>query len=190
MAHKGLETLPFFSEDRIAGVLEWAPLIDTMERALVSLSADEVEQPVRQMVSVPGRNAIIAAMPAVGEAMAVKVVTLYHDNAGTGLPTHQAVIMVFDIANGTPLAVMDGRLITEMRTAAASAAAVRALAVETPEIVTIMGSRSVSCVCGPGPKHRATPPPPISARLFSRMPKRPSGGQISSCAQHRPQNRC
>jgi ornithine cyclodeaminase/alanine dehydrogenase-like protein (mu-crystallin family) len=140
MAHKGLETLPFFSEDRIAGVLEWAPLIDTMERALVSLSADEVEQPVRQMVSVPGRNAIIAAMPAVGEAMAVKVVTLYHDNAGTGLPTHQAVIMVFDIANGTPLAVMDGRLITEMRTAAASAAAVRALAVETPEIVTIMGS--------------------------------------------------
>jgi len=111
-----------------------------MERALVSLSADEVEQPVRQMVPVPGRDAIIAAMPAVGEAMAVKVVTLYNENAGTGVPTHQAVIMVFDIANGTPLAVMDGRLITEMRTAAASAAAARALAVESPEVLTIMGS--------------------------------------------------
>ena len=72
--------------------------------------------------------------------MAVKVVTLFRENAGTGLPTHQAVIMLFDITNGTPLAVMDGRLITEMRTAAASAAAVRALAVETPEVVTIMGS--------------------------------------------------
>ena len=140
MAHQGLESLPFFNEEQIAGVLEWAPLIDAMERALVSLSADEVEQPVRQMVPVPGRDAIIAAMPAVGEAMAVKVVTLYNDNAGTGVPTHQAVIMVFDIANGTPLAVMDGRLITEMRTAAASAAAVRALAVGTPEIVTILGS--------------------------------------------------
>lgn len=140
MAHQGLESLPFFNEEQIAGVLEWAPLIDAMERALVSLSADEVEQPVRQMVPVPGRDAIIAAMPAVGEAMAVKVVTLYNDNAGTGVPTHQAVILVFDIANGTPLAVMDGRLITEMRTAAASAAAVRALAVGTPEIVTILGS--------------------------------------------------
>ena len=140
MAHQGLESLPFFNEEQIAGVLEWAPLIDAMERALVSLSADEVEQPVRQMVPVPGRDAIIAAMPAVGEAMAVKVVTLFNENAGTGVPTHQAVIMVFDIANGTPLAVMDGRLITEMRTAAASAAAVRALAVESPEVVTIMGS--------------------------------------------------
>jgi ornithine cyclodeaminase/alanine dehydrogenase-like protein (mu-crystallin family) len=140
MAHQGLASLPFFSEEQISGVLEWAPLIDVMENALISLSAGEVEQPVRQMVPVPGRDAIIAAMPAVGEAMAVKVVTLFHENAGTGLPTHQAAIMVFDVTNGTPLAVMDGRLITEMRTAAASAAAVRALAVETPEVVTIMGS--------------------------------------------------
>ncbi len=138
MAHQGLASLPFFNEEQIAGMLEWAPLIDTMEHGLVSLSADEVEQPVRQMV--PGRDAIIAAMPAIGEAMAVKVVTLFHENAGTGLPTHQAVIMVFDVANGTPLAVMDGRLITGMRTAAASAAAARALAVETPAVVTIIGS--------------------------------------------------
>ncbi|MDE0797340.1 MAG: ornithine cyclodeaminase family protein [Alphaproteobacteria bacterium] len=140
MAHQGLASLPFFNEEQIAGVLEWTPLIDVMENALISLSAGKVEQPVRQMVPVPGRDAVIAAMPAVGEAMAVKVVTLFHENAGTGLPTHQAVIMLFDITNGTPLAVMDGRLITEMRTAAASAAAVRALAVETPEVVTIMGS--------------------------------------------------
>lgn len=140
MEHQGLDSLPFFNEAQIAGVLEWLPLIDTVESALVSLSAGEVEQPVRQMVPVPGKDAIIAAMPAVGEAMAVKVVTLFHDNAGTDLPTHQAVIMVFDVENGTPLAVMDGRLITEMRTAAGSAAAARAFAVETPEVVTIMGS--------------------------------------------------
>lgn len=140
MGHKGLDSLPFFSEAEIAGVLEWGPLIDAMERALISLSAGEVEQPVRQMVPVPGKDAIIAAMPAVGEAMAVKVVTLFHGNAGTDLPTHQAVIMVFDVDNGTPLAVMDGRLITEMRTAAGSAAAARKFAVDTPEVVTIMGS--------------------------------------------------
>lgn len=140
MGHRGLDTLPFFNEAEIAGVLEWAPLIDTVERALISLSAGEVEQPVRQMVPVPGKDAIIAAMPAVGTAMAVKVVTLFHGNAGTDLPTHQAVIMVFDVDNGAPLATMDGRLITEMRTAAGSAAAARKFAVDAPEIVTIMGS--------------------------------------------------
>jgi ornithine cyclodeaminase/alanine dehydrogenase-like protein (mu-crystallin family) len=140
MAYQGLETLPFVNEAEIAKVLEWVPLIDVLERAMISFSAGEVEQPVRQMVPVPGHDAIIAAMPAVGEAMAVKVVTLYHGNAGTDLPTHQAVILVFDKANGSPLAVLDGRLITEMRTAAGSAAAARKLAVAAPEVTTIMGS--------------------------------------------------
>ena len=140
MAAQGLDTLPFINEAEIAKVLEWGPLIDAVERAMISFSAGEVEQPVRQMVPVPGHDAIIAAMPAVGEAMAVKVVTLYHGNAGTDLPTHQAVILVFDKENGSPLAVLDGRLITEMRTAAGSAAAARALAPANPKITTIMGS--------------------------------------------------
>lgn len=122
---KATAALPYICEAEIAAVLEWGPLIDAMERALISFSAGEVEQPVRQMVPVPGKDAIIAAMPAVGEAMAVKVVTLFHDNAGTDLPTHQAVILVFDRDNGSPLAVLDGRLITEMRTAAISAAAAK-----------------------------------------------------------------
>ncbi|MGK0171392.1 MAG: ornithine cyclodeaminase/alanine dehydrogenase-like protein (mu-crystallin family) [Gammaproteobacteria bacterium] len=133
-------SLPYISESDIAAVLEWAPLIDTLERAMISFSAGEVAQPVRQMIPVPGQNAIIAAMPAVGEAMAVKVVTLYHDNAGTELPTHQAVILVFDKSNGSPLAVLDGRLITEMRTAAGSAAAARRLSTPSPSVVTIMGN--------------------------------------------------
>ncbi|MEM7407871.1 MAG: ornithine cyclodeaminase family protein [Pseudomonadota bacterium] len=132
--------LPYFSEAAVAGVLEWIPLIDALEHAMIDFSAGNVQQPVRQMVPVPGHDAIIAAMPAVGEAMAVKVVTLYHDNAAIGLPTHQAIIVVFDKSNGSPRAVLDGRLITEMRTAAGSAAAARRLAVPAPEVVTIMGS--------------------------------------------------
>ena len=140
MANQGLETLPFINEASIAEVLAWGPLIDALEHAMIAFSAGKVVQPVRQMMPVPGRNAFFAAMPAVGDAMAVKVVTLYHDNAGTDLPTHQAVILLFDKENGSPLAAMDGRLITEMRTAAGSAAATRALAVIDPEIVTIMGS--------------------------------------------------
>lgn len=50
------------------------------------------------------------------------------------------MILVFDKDNGTPLAVLDGRLITEMRTAAGSAAAARQLAHAEPNVVTIMGN--------------------------------------------------
>lgn len=135
-----MNDLPFINEARIADVLTWPALIDALEAAMIDFSAGNVVQPVRQFVHVPGHDAIIAAMPAVGEAMAVKVVTLYHDNAGTGIPTHQAVILVFDKETGSPLAVLDGRLITEMRTAAGSAAAARRLATANPSVVTIMGS--------------------------------------------------
>ncbi len=135
-----MATLPFISEAQIDAVLDWGPLMDTLEQAMSDFSAGNVVQPVRQFIPVPGHDGIIAAMPAVGEAMAVKVVTIYHDNAGTGVPTHQAVILVFDKNNGSPLAVLDGRLITEMRTAAGSAAAVRKLATTDRAIVTIMGN--------------------------------------------------
>ena len=106
MAYQGLQNLPIIGEDQVAALLDWTALIDALEAAMIEFSAGKVEQPVRQMVSVPGHDAIIAAMPAVGEAMAVKIVTLYHGNAGTDLPTHQAVILVFNKENGSPLALM------------------------------------------------------------------------------------
>ena len=140
MIDKAMATLPFINEAQIEAVLDWGPLMETLEHAMSEFSAGNVAQPVRQLVPVPGHDAIIAAMPAVGEAMAVKVVTLYHENAGTEIPTHQAVIVVLDINNGSPLAVLDGRLITEMRTAAGSAAAARKLATTDRAIVTIMGN--------------------------------------------------
>ncbi|MFT7650013.1 MAG: ornithine cyclodeaminase/alanine dehydrogenase-like protein (mu-crystallin family) [Candidatus Poriferisodalaceae bacterium] len=135
-----LESLPIIGESAIASLLDWDPLIDVLQTAMIDFSEGRVAQPVRQLVPVPGHDAIIAAMPAIGEAMAVKIVTLYHENAGTDIPTHQGVILVFDKDNGSPLALMDGRLITEMRTAAGSAAAARKLAVATPEVVTILGN--------------------------------------------------
>jgi ornithine cyclodeaminase/alanine dehydrogenase-like protein (mu-crystallin family) len=140
MTTSGLESLPIIGESSIASLLEWDPLIDVLQTAMIDFSEGRVAQPVRQIVPVPGQNGIIAAMPAIGEAMAVKIVTLYHDNAALGLPTHQGVILVFDKTNGSPMALMDGRLITEMRTAAGSAAAARKLAVPTPEVVTILGN--------------------------------------------------
>lgn len=141
MASQRLETLPIVGEGAVAEVLKWGPLLDVLETAMVDFSVGDVAQPVRQIIPVPGHDAILAAMPAIGaEAMAVKIVTLYHDNESSGLPTHQGVIMLLDKQNGSPLALLDGRLITEMRTAAGSAAAARKLAVASPEVVTILGN--------------------------------------------------
>ena len=140
MALQDLESLPIIGERQIAAILNWDPLIDATEDALRQFSAGAVVQPVRQIIAVPGRDAVFAAMPAVGTAMAVKIVTVYHGNTDAGLPTHQGVILVLDMDNGSPLALLDGRLITEMRTAAGSAAVARALAPKSVDVVTIMGN--------------------------------------------------
>ncbi len=140
MTAAGRDRLPFIGEAEIAAVLRWPELIDAIEAAMIAFSAGQVAQPVRQMIPVPGGDGIMAAMPAIGDAMGVKVVTLFHGNAGTGLPTHQAVILLFDKANGAPLAVLDGRLVTEMRTAAGTAAVVRQLAPDRPCTLAILGN--------------------------------------------------
>jgi len=77
-------------------------------------------------------------MPASGESMGIKLVTFYPKNVG--LPTHMAVIALFDPKTGEPLALMDGRYITEMRTAAVSAVATDALASRDARVLAILGA--------------------------------------------------
>ena len=69
MTKKLLESLPFINEEQIKSALRWGPLIDAVERAMIDFSAGKVAQPVRQIVKVPGYNAVMSAMPAMGEAM-------------------------------------------------------------------------------------------------------------------------
>ena len=136
----GLDRLPFIGEAEIAASVRWPDLIDAIEAAMAAFSSGRVVQPVRQMIPVPGADGFMGTMPAIGDAMGVKVVTLFNSNAGTGVPTHQAVILLFDRANGSPLAVLDGRLITEMRTAAGTAAVVRKLTSDEPKTAAILGN--------------------------------------------------
>src|SRR5205814_962257 len=69
-----------------------------------------------------------------------KIVTFYPPNAEKGIATHMALIVLNDPQTGAPLAVMDGRLITEMRTAAVSAAATKHLAPKDAKVLAILGS--------------------------------------------------
>lgn len=114
-------------------------LIPAMERALRALSSGEVAQPVRVMVPVAGHGGFLGSMPAyAGAQLGAKLVTFFPGNEG--VPTHHALIILFRPETGEPLAVMDGRLITEMRTAAVSAAATRALARPDAAVLALLGS--------------------------------------------------
>src|ERR1700683_2714341 len=130
MNEQSCNTAPvrFLDETAIRPLLSFEALIPAMEQALADFSAGRVQQPVRGTLSIPQHHGFMGIMPAVyGDVMGAKLVTLYPDNGSRGLPTHQAVIALFRADTGEPLAMMDGRLITEMRTAAVSAAATKLL---------------------------------------------------------------
>src|SRR5256885_11814592 len=116
-------------------------LIPAMEKALIDFSAGRVTQPVRSIVSVDPPGGFLGLMPALApDGLGLKAVTFYPSNADHGIPTHMAIIFLVDPQTGTPLAIMDGRLITEMRTAAVSAAATKLLAAPDAKILAILGS--------------------------------------------------
>src|SRR5512137_199463 len=99
-------------------------LIPAMEDALRGLSSGKVVQPVRVMVPVVEQGGFLGSMPAYGGAqLGAKLVTFFPNNKG--VPTHHALVILFRPETGQPLVVMDGRLITEMRTGAVSAAATK-----------------------------------------------------------------
>ncbi|MGH6903245.1 MAG: ornithine cyclodeaminase family protein [Geminicoccaceae bacterium] len=133
--------LPFLDEDEVRTHLGWDELIAAMEQALIDFSAGRVQQPVRRFLTVDRYDGFFGVMPAVSDTvMGIKLVTFYPSNAARGLPTHLAMIALFAPETGAALALIDGRLITERRTAAVSAAATKVLAAPDARVLAILGS--------------------------------------------------
>ncbi len=131
----------YLDEERVRALLQWDELIPAMENALAEFSLGQVVQPVRNMLTVEEGKRYLGIMPAVAHgAMGAKLVSFYPGNEGTGAATHHAMILLFRPDTGEPLAVMDGRLITEMRTAAVSAAVTKYLAAPDAHVLTLLGS--------------------------------------------------
>lgn len=130
----------YLDENQIRQLLHMEELIPVMEKALIDYSAGRVVQPVRSGIPVDPPGGFFFLMPALSEGLGVKIVTFYPPNAERGLPTHMATIFLVDPHTGAPLAIMDGRLITEMRTSAVSAAATKLLASPDARVLAILGS--------------------------------------------------
>src|SRR5688572_16088525 len=131
------------TEADVRVLLPMEDLIDAMESALAAYSTGRVQQPVRTVMEVGASRAVFGLMPAFvpdARALGAKLVTVFAGNAAAGLPTHLATIILFDSETGALRAVMDGRYITEARTAAVSAVSAKLLAREDASTLAIIGS--------------------------------------------------
>lgn len=131
------------TEDHVKSLLPMGELINAMESAVARFSAGEVLQPVRTVLSVGPTRAFFGLMPAYIEEpprLGAKLVTVFNENHHRGLPSHLATIVLLDPDTGALVALMDGRYITEARTAAVSAVSARYLARAEAATLGILGS--------------------------------------------------
>lgn len=131
------------TEADVKALVTMDDLIETMEGALAEFSSRQVEQPLRTVLQVGSRKSFFGVMPASipsRAALGTKLVTVFASNTERGLPTHLATIVLLDPDTGALRALVDGRYITEARTAAASAVSVKHLAKKDAGVLAVLGS--------------------------------------------------
>jgi ornithine cyclodeaminase len=127
----------------IGAALPFAACIEVMDEALRALDRGAVTQPLRSVIHIPAESGSLYTMPAYiadPQALAVKLITIFHGNETGPLPTHQGIVVVFDPRTGRPSLLLDAARLTAIRTAAVSAVATRALAVEDAAILAVLGT--------------------------------------------------
>ena len=137
------QTFRLLTEDHVKALLPMPELVAAMEGAVARFSAGDVLQPVRSVLMVGPSRAYFGLMPAYVEQparMGAKLVTVFNENHKRGLPSHLATIVLLDPDTGGLIALMDGRYITEARTAAVSAVSARHLARAEASRLAIIGS--------------------------------------------------
>jgi alanine dehydrogenase len=136
----------FLDEDDVRAVLpasEYPALVDLMEATLRDFSAGHVTQPVRTAVPVGPPGQYLGVMPALlarHAGLGAKLVSVVPANTARGLSTHLGIVALFDPGTGALVAVMDARYITEVRTAAVSAASARRMARPDASRLAIIGT--------------------------------------------------
>ncbi len=119
--------------------------IEAMKAAYASLSSGTAVVPLRTRIAIPNDEALSLFMPAFvssrdGNALAIKVVSLFPTNPTRGLAYIQAAVLVFDSETGQAIALLEGSSLTAIRTGAASGAAIDLLARPESKVLAIFGA--------------------------------------------------
>jgi len=133
------------SAEEVRKALPMAEAIQAMKRAYAALSDGRAEVPLRARLSIPPHEALSLFMPAYvqdeqGEALAVKIVSLFPKNPSRGLALIQAMVLVLEAETGRPQALLEGGTLTAIRTGAASGAATDLLARQDSRVAAIFGA--------------------------------------------------
>jgi len=131
--------------DDVRKALPMNEAIEAMKKAYASLSDGTAVVPLRTRLPIPNSEAISLFMPAFvnsqdGNALAIKVVSLFPTNPPRGLAYIQAAVLVFDAETGRAIALLEGSSLTAIRTGAASGAAIDLLARKDSRVAAIFGA--------------------------------------------------
>ncbi len=162
--------------------------IEAMARAFAAYSAGQVEMPLRLRLPVPPHDAVVLHMPAYlhdeqGEALAVKIVSVYPHNPQKGHPLIYATVLVLEPETGRPLAVLEGATLTAIRTGAASGLATRLLAKEDAHVLAVFGAGAqaraqIEAVCTVRPIERVWIYAPTRRHVEALIEERAGKGPI------------
>ena len=133
--------LLFLNDQDVRALLDLDQLMTALAETFVTLSEGRVVAPNRSDVAIPGKGFLLT-MPAwqPGSHVSIKMVAVFREVARANQAGHPALITLFDQDSGEPVAIMDGRFITVMRTAAAAALSVKFLAREQTRTLAILGA--------------------------------------------------
>ena len=197
---RGALRLRVLSRADVEAALDPDALVDELAAAFAALSAGEASMPPRAGVEVPGAGTILlmGAHRHGQPSVTAKLVSVFPDHD----PAHQAAIVVFDAATGTPTALMDGDAITAARTAAGSRLATRLLAREDADVLAVLGTgvQGDAHLRGAAPRARVGRDPRVGAPRRGRArarraprrdrrrrpPRTPCVARASSASPRRP----
>ena len=121
--------------------------IDAMKQAFAAFSDGKTLVPPRVHLPIARHAGVSLIMPSfvdgattAEQSLAVKVVSLFEGNQARGLARIQAAVVVLEPETGRPIALLDGAMLTAIRTAAASGAATDLLARRDSHTVALFGA--------------------------------------------------
>ena len=135
----------FLSKNEVGKFIDQKEVLELTEKALSEFSLGNTINPSKLVLPTnPYHNGHINSMPSYmrfGDAAGVKVVSVYNDNPKKyGLPTTIGTILLFDPETGMPICIMDGTLITDLRTGAVSGVNAKYLAKKDSRSLAIVGA--------------------------------------------------
>lgn len=130
------------SSEEVYAALPIADCIDVIETTMIAVSQGKANLPLRWLMPIDGGNAMGVMPGGLSEphVHGIKLISLYPENPKRGLSSHQGVILLFDSDDGRPIAAVEASSVTAQRTAAASAAATRALSRPESHVLAILGA--------------------------------------------------